>query len=686
MDIRLFHSEMMGMELLKMSFCAGVMIVAVMTVRAVFLNRLPKRTFLVLWGVVFLRLLLPFSFPSTLSVYTLFGQMGEEELPENLQWAANMLWRAELIGGQGSGEHDLSEAAVLDQNPAQGPGESYSQGREVPSSKNWGGYAAGILWGAGALLCAVFFGAAYFRSLLEFRMAIPLEDEGVGRWRQGLRIRRRILVRQSDRISIPLTYGIFRPVILVPKSLALGDPGDLEYVLQHEYVHIRHCDAALKLVMTAALCIHWFNPLVWAMSAFFGRDIELACDEGVLHRFGEKSRSAYAMVLIGMEEKKCGFMPLYNGFSKNAAEERIRSIMKYRRAGVAAIGAAVMLTLMVSVVFATSAWEAEDGGRVGGDMQNLSDRDALGIPTDPPVNGAIYGSEDLQNTVPVPGSGQDAVSVPEGGQDIVPVPGDGQGFVPVPENGYAVSYMQEGERQDEPADLYMGENYYVLIPSEGFSVSGQNSWVWENNDKVQFWVEDLYGSTKEQALEQLEAQGYVSAEDHEDKMEKSSQGLLYCAEVRAGGRELWSIHYTCPDDAEYIEGIGRLLNAMCENFGIVPRDGEMSEEAQAVRALALDFWEAYLAGDEERMRGYLAEADETPLESFPDGVDGHVAAQARVMSVKGLENAEGKLLGERCELWVEFLPNEGADSLEYLTLGCVKGQAGWKVEFYGLEM
>lgn len=130
------------------------------------------------------------------------------------------------------------------------------------------------------------------------------------------------------KVSSPLTYGIFHPVILMPKQTDWKNTKELQYILSHEYVHIYHYDIARKLIAIIAICIHWFNPFVWGMYFFFNRDMELACDESVVHMFGETSKSTYARMLISMETKKRSLTPFCNHFSKNAIEERITAIMK----------------------------------------------------------------------------------------------------------------------------------------------------------------------------------------------------------------------------------------------------------------------------------------------------------------------------------------------------------------------
>ena len=97
----------------------------------------------------------------------------------------------------------------------------------------------------------------------------------------------------------------------------------------HEYVHIQRWDALWKLLFALALCIHWFNPLVWLMFVLANRDLELTCDERVIRHFGAGTKQNYAHSLIRMAEQRSKFAPLYSGFSKHVAAERIESIMKF---------------------------------------------------------------------------------------------------------------------------------------------------------------------------------------------------------------------------------------------------------------------------------------------------------------------------------------------------------------------
>ncbi len=152
-------------------------------------------------------------------------------------------------------------------------------------------------------MCVIFV-TAYLRCRVEFQTALPVSHPYAAKWLQRQTVKRRLSIRQSDKISTPLTYGIWHPVILMPKDTDWENLNLLQYILSHECVHIERFDAIRKLITAAALCVHWFNPFVWMMYFFFNRDIELCCDALVIRQYGEKSKSAYAKSLISMEAKE----------------------------------------------------------------------------------------------------------------------------------------------------------------------------------------------------------------------------------------------------------------------------------------------------------------------------------------------------------------------------------------------
>jgi hypothetical protein len=159
----------------------------------------------------------------------------------------------------------------------------------------------------------------------------------------------------SDRISTPITYGIVSPKIILPKFMDFSNEKQMEYILTHEKVHISRYDNLWKIVAIIALCIHWFNPFVWIMFVLFNRDLEIACDDKVISILGEREKQSYALALIDLAEKKTDISLLYNGFGRNAINERIVSIMKYKKPTILRIGCAVLIIVASTTVFVSAA-------------------------------------------------------------------------------------------------------------------------------------------------------------------------------------------------------------------------------------------------------------------------------------------------------------------------------------------
>lgn len=106
-----------------------------------------------------------------------------------------------------------------------------------------------VVWVIGTLLCAGYFLITYLRCRREFQMSLPVSNEAANKWLQEHPLKRRIMIRQSDRISAPLTYGIWQPVILMPKNTDWENRQQLQYVLMHEYMHIRHFIQSLNWLL-----------------------------------------------------------------------------------------------------------------------------------------------------------------------------------------------------------------------------------------------------------------------------------------------------------------------------------------------------------------------------------------------------------------------------------------------------
>jgi beta-lactamase regulating signal transducer with metallopeptidase domain len=301
-------------ELLKMSLSASALIAAIAALRGIALNWMPKKAFLALWTVAVIRLLIPFTLSSPFSYELLLMDAGRPANPAPLD---------ALLSAVTAADSAVTFTAV---------------------------------WLGGAAVIFAFFVATHLLSRREYKTSLPVHSDFITEWSKMHPLRRRVQIRQSDRISAPFTYGILKPVLLLPKTMDMGNQTELEYVLAHEYTHIRCFDVLKKWILLLAASAHWFNPLAWVMYILANRDIELSCDEAVVRHFGEAAKSPYALALIGLEEKRSRSM--YSAFAGSTIETRIHSIMKSRKLTLASVVLAAAIVLAVAAVFATTATEA----------------------------------------------------------------------------------------------------------------------------------------------------------------------------------------------------------------------------------------------------------------------------------------------------------------------------------------
>lgn len=389
------------MDLLTMSFSAAVMIAAIVILRALLIDRLPKTTFLILWAVVLLRLLVPVSVPSAWSVYSLLQP--KQQSIQTVQEESTVLPQVEPVVSQPSAittepvtpavDSAAGEAEEITATPAQQPSAAPTVQQSTPTEQppqaeeetkpaiSLPVEPSALIWGVGAAALGLYFVVGYWRVTREFDMSLPVEHPFCGEWlrrqKEKMPLRRQIRIRQFDRIGTPLTYGVRRPTILLPNQTLEEQPKTLTYILTHEYVHIRRFDCVSKLLLSAALCLHWFNPLVWVMYVLANRDLELSCDEMVLRLLGIENRSAYAMALLEMEEKRSGFGALYSAFGKNAIEERIGAIMKMKKRSLLSAVMAVVLVFTLTACLATSPVEEETSAQTASEIAWQYNRENL---------------------------------------------------------------------------------------------------------------------------------------------------------------------------------------------------------------------------------------------------------------------------------------------------------------------
>lgn len=302
-------------SLLEMSLYGGVMILGVALLRRAFARRMPKALVLGLWAVALFRLLVPLALPSPFKKHMLYFASPIED--------------GAVTTAAKEGETIITALTAI-----------------LP-----------YLWGAGVLIALLCHVVPYLRQRKVFSMALPFalneeERSAINHFFKMQGIRRPVGIYMSDRITTPLTYGILRPRIILPRTQVLT-AGEFHHVLAHECHHIRRFDVLRKFVVAATLCIHWFNPLVYVMARCFNRDLECLCDASVVRKLPRKERAAYAHTLLSLEEKKWGHPVLQAAFSGCSTEERIRHVMTDSRPGKAAVAVGIFAVLAMGVCFAT---------------------------------------------------------------------------------------------------------------------------------------------------------------------------------------------------------------------------------------------------------------------------------------------------------------------------------------------
>lgn len=348
----------MNMPFHLMAFYGSIMIAAVLVLHGLLKNRLPKFVFPALWGVVLLRLLIPFSLSSPLSMkvpeFALSFPYTEREAatvevspvedPPILQHGISSVQNEDIVTTA------MPETIALEAQEATAlePHTSYFiDARTILLL-----YLAGALVTAGILLAQKY---SYSRRL---KNALLIEhNETINTLLREMDMGH-ILVFTNDEIASPLVCGLLSPRIYLPTRMDFGSAELLRHILSHETMHIRRKDNWLKTVMLVALCIHWFNPLVWILSRYLASDLEMACDEAVLRRYdhgdeAEENKKNYAMSLLAMAVSGSRQTLLYSAFSRTEVEKRIQNVLHYRKASALLLALSVCLLVSGSVVLAT---------------------------------------------------------------------------------------------------------------------------------------------------------------------------------------------------------------------------------------------------------------------------------------------------------------------------------------------
>lgn len=295
------------------------------------MKKLPKKYSYMLWAILGIRLLCPFSFSSAVSIFNVLvpeksvtsaGQM--EYIPRDIEYAAQP-------------EITVSVPQVNDSiNTALPPAEPVSSVNPIQVYM----FIAAAVWVTGMAAMVIYTVLSY-----------------IAVWK-----RVRGAVRQSGNIYVcknigtPFVFGIIDPKIYLPENVP---EEDREYITAHERTHIRRRDNIVKVAAMAALCIHWFNPVVWVSYRLMVKDMELSCDERAVGSFEADVRRNYANALLNMSVKQNGLSGLL-AFGESNVKSRIKGVLSLKKPAIAATAAAVIVLTAAAVCLLTNAAEKSD--------------------------------------------------------------------------------------------------------------------------------------------------------------------------------------------------------------------------------------------------------------------------------------------------------------------------------------
>lgn len=319
------------MQLAHASFQGGVIIAVILALRLV-LRKAPKSILCLLWLLAIVRLLLPIQLESRLSLQPNVAVITQQEYqqPESLvqtpsQQVPAVPMEPIQIGDGEIIEPIYSDAIITPEQPA-----VFDWASVLP----W-------LWLSVAAGLAIWSVLSYLRLCRHTKSAIVL-DEGI--W-------------LSPELDSAFVLGYLKPQVYLPAKL---DQAEQTLVISHEQAHIRRLDHWYKLLGFIALCVHWFNPLVWLAYIFLCRDMEMACDEQVVKNMNTTQRKAYSMALLRCSADNHHFKPCPVAFAEVSVKDRIKGVLNYKKPGFWMTLVGIVAVVFVAVCFLTSPAGSDD--------------------------------------------------------------------------------------------------------------------------------------------------------------------------------------------------------------------------------------------------------------------------------------------------------------------------------------
>ena len=321
------------LEIVNRSIAASWIVIAVLVLRLC-LKKTPKWVNVLLWGIVAVRLIFPFSIESALSLIPSAETVSPSIMMETAPSVQTGVPALDQVINPVIA-HSLAPAPGASANPLQ---------IWIP--------VLTVIWLLGVAALFLYSAVSYRRLRRRVCEAVILRDN----------------IYQSENVCSPFVLGIIRPKIYLPYHM---DKREMDHVIAHEQTHIRRRDHWWKPLGFLLLTVHWFNPLLWLGYILLCRDIELACDEKVIREMGSEQRADYTQALVSCTVSRRSIAACPLAFGEVGIKERVKSVMNYKKPAFWIVLASVVVCAVAAVCFLTDPKTERSSPSVGDNVSGL---------------------------------------------------------------------------------------------------------------------------------------------------------------------------------------------------------------------------------------------------------------------------------------------------------------------------
>lgn len=308
--------ENLFLTIVNMSITATWAVLAFTLLRPL-LKKVPKWVNCFLWGIVALRLCLPFSLESVFSLIPT-----AETIPTNITTSA----KPQIDTGVGVVNSVVNP--VISESFTPDPSYSANPLQVIVG-------VASYIWVVGLVLMVIYCAVSYIMLKRKVSASVHYNNN----------------IYYCDNIETPFILGVIKPKIYIPSGV---NENDLQFILEHEKSHIKRKDYLIKPISFLILSVYWFNPAIWLWYILLCRDIESACDEKAIKFYDNEYKKLYSTALLNCSTQKRIIMACPVAFGETGVKQRIKSVLNYKKPAFWVVGFAMILTVWLTIFFVTN--------------------------------------------------------------------------------------------------------------------------------------------------------------------------------------------------------------------------------------------------------------------------------------------------------------------------------------------